>query len=248
MRVDTGKALAAELEALEQDSRDQVRRLVALRRQRSRELDRLLHGLATVPPAGWTAAVGASEVRDSGRRLGGEIARALIREDRRQRRLPGFDRGTGWNRTLNNYRTGAWLGGIVGGGDERSRQWGGLGGVLGSMVGGPIGGVVGSVLGGLFGRGSRRRREEARKWLNTPEGFEIQAYLYNLYRRNRPYLGQPGTSIIGAATAAVQVMVQRGAVQITGGDSASGVQAANALISQLGRAVTLATAASAAAG
>ena len=54
-----------------------------------------------------------------------------------------------------------------------------LAGVLG--IAGPVGAVVGGLLGGLFGGGSSAPKEEpGREFQNTPEGFEIEAYLFNL--------------------------------------------------------------------
>jgi len=54
-----------------------------------------------------------------------------------------------------------------------------LAGVLG--IAGPVGAVVRGLLGGLFGGGSSAPKEKpGREFQNTPEGFEIEAYLFNL--------------------------------------------------------------------
>jgi len=132
------------------------------------------------------------------------------------------------------------LGAALVGGGERTRAYGEIGGMLGYAVGGPIGGIVGGILGGLFGRSRARRQAtaeaERRSWLNPPEWFEIQAYLYNLARAG--YVRSP-FSRSNWGTLPVVVNVGPGAVQITGQGASAGEAAARAFAGRLGRALAL---------
>ncbi len=58
--------------------------------------------------------------------------------------------------------------------------------------------IAGMILGGILGNSAKKKANEqakARQWLNAPEEFEIQAYLYNLGR-----MGAGRTSIWAGAT------------------------------------------------
>jgi hypothetical protein len=142
--------------------------------------------------------------------------------------------------------------------------YGTIGGAIGYAVGGPIGAIVGGMLGGLLGgdddddeERARQQEELRRQWLNTPEGFEIQAYLYNLARgyqatgslippiHTMPGGGEPYFNWFlkgpGSAPQLTPVMVQMspGAVQITGQSEEAGERAARAFAGALGRVLRL---------
>jgi hypothetical protein len=146
---------------------------------------------------------------------------------------------------------------------EKAQSYGAIGGMLGYAIGGPIGGFVGGLLGGLFGgKSNKRAEEEARKWLNPPEAFEIEAYLYNLtraYWHTRPSFpfqrrGLPASGWFssanwplpqwrgsGGSSFAGQTMLREGAVQINiyGQDEAAGLRAGRAAAGELGRLLEL---------
>ena len=161
----------------------------------------------------------------------------------------GGIRGTGYGR----------LGASVTGEGARARTYGSIGGAIGYAVGGPVGALIGGMLGGLFGgdddEEERRRQEEElrRQWLNTPEGFEIQAYLYNLARVDLTL-----ASLLGARWGAAQtvplwgsqlptwqsasqvvVRMEQGAVQVQAPSAEVGQQAARAFAGELGRTLRL---------
>jgi hypothetical protein len=249
---EASKRLSVELEGLEKDVLEQVRRLSQSRRTSARSFERVLRELGAGQLGSWLTLAqagqeSAAQARDM-RRLATQFGRAVVQESARaSRRTNWFGGGrTPAERVVGDFSSGAYLGGLAGGGGEHASRYGGLGGVLGYAVGGPVGGFVGSVLGGLFGhrqdRTAQRRQQEARTWLNSPEEFEIQAYLYSL---RRPIVPRSAASAGGGT---VKVVVQRGAVQISGQDAESGSRAGNALIGELGRAVELAQAASATQG
>jgi len=168
--------------------------------------------------------------------------------------LPGVSsgggiRGTGYGR----------LGASVTGEGARAQTYGSIGGAIGYAVGGPVGALIGGMLGGLFGgdddEEERRRQEEElrRQWLNTPEGFEIQAYLYNLARvdsalgllvgpRGGGWLGLPswGSQVPSwQSPSQVVVRMEQGAVQIQAPSAEVGEQAARAFAGELGRTLRL---------
>jgi hypothetical protein len=163
--------------------------------------------------------------------------------------------GTGYGR----------MGASVTGTGARAQLYGTVGGAIGYAVGGPVGAILGGMLGGLFGgddddteRARQQQQEELRRqWLNTPEGFEIQAYLYNLTRNyaitrslvpartaaaqtafpwSGPWLsGTPS----GRQIESVVVTMAPGAVQITGQGQEAGEHAARAFAGALGRVLRL---------
>jgi len=156
--------------------------------------------------------------------------------------------GTGYGR----------MGASITGAGARSQIYGTIGGAIGFAVGGPVGAVLGGMLGGLFGRDDddeeERRREEERQWLNSPEAFEIQSYLYNLATAYavtwRPDANRGGTltsafgwlggSVLGGGRAGqVSVNMSPGAVQIVGQGEESGERAARAFAGALGRVLRL---------
>jgi hypothetical protein len=158
--------------------------------------------------------------------------------------LPGGQiPGTGYGRT----------GATLTGRGARAQTYGAIGGAIGYAVGGPIGGLIGGMLGGLFGgddnEKQREEEEQRRQWLNDPEGFEIEAYLYNLARvRGGAAQGSAFSPSLSGATAwpparhhgsSVVVQLAPGAVQITGQGEAAGEQAARAFAGALGRALEL---------
>lgn len=236
---DTARRLGAALDELEGEVVEQVRRLAASRQSRGRALARLLDDVGgDLGPYLVAAAVG-RDVFGGGRErreLATEIGQVIGRQSGGRWFGEG---GTTFQRALGNYSTGSYLGGLVGGGSEQAGRYGGLGAILGYAVGGAAGGYIGSLLGGIFGGRRDRQAEERarleRLWHNTPEGFEIEAYLYRLGAATRP-------------AQAVQITLQPGAVQIKGQDAEAGARAGEALIGQLGRAVELAQAASRAVG
>jgi hypothetical protein len=162
--------------------------------------------------------------------------------------------GTGYGR----------MGASVTGSGARAQLYGSIGGAIGYAVGGPVGAVLGGMLGGLFGGGdddaeeARRQEELRRQWLNTPEGFEVQAYLYNLTMRTRstrslvplaqiaaergfPWYGFafPHRQAAQAGSLAVFVSMPPGAIQITGQGEDAGERAARAFAGALGQALRL---------
>jgi len=157
--------------------------------------------------------------------------------------------GTGYGRT----------GASITGSGRRAQLYGTIGGAIGYAVGGPVGALLGGMLGGLLGGDDRRveqpvRRQEelGRQWLNTPEGFEIEAYLYNLARAYRAtgLLFSSGTgggwrspwldlSFLPSKAASVVVNFPAGAVQIVGQGEEAGERAARAFAGALGRVLQL---------
>jgi hypothetical protein len=155
--------------------------------------------------------------------------------------------GTGYGR----------MGASITGQGSRSQTYGAIGGAIGYAVGGPIGGIVGGMLGGLFGRDDndeeQQRQEEQRQWANSPEGFEIQSYLYNLAGAyavtwnagpaRGPTLDPSGWGMGigfgGGRSSQVIVSMSPGAVQISGQGAESGEQAARAFAGALGRVLRL---------
>jgi hypothetical protein len=160
--------------------------------------------------------------------------------------------GTGYGR----------MGASVTGSGARSQLYGTIGGAIGYAVGGPVGAILGGMLGGLFGGGggddhraeqARQQEELRRQWLNTPEGFEVEAYLYNLtrnYAATRSLVpaavfGGPsgfpssGRTISARSTSPVVVTLSPGAVQITGQGQEAGERAARAFAGALGRVLRL---------
>jgi hypothetical protein len=147
------------------------------------------------------------------------------------------------------------MGATLTGQGAKSQVYGTIGGALGFAVGGPLGAFVGGMLGGLIGDDggdngadqARQQEQLAQQWLNTPEGFEGEAYLYNLVLGSRPSafggLTSAAASSAGASSARVSansvvVNFSPGAVQITGGADA-GERAARAFAGELGRVLRL---------
>jgi hypothetical protein len=146
------------------------------------------------------------------------------------------------------------MGASITGQGQRAQLYGTIGGALGYAVGGPVGALLGGMLGGLLGGGDDHHAEEAarqeelqRQWLNTPEGFEIEAYLYNLAQAYQmtsqwgsapakpwtgPWFGQSGASW-------VVVQMAQGAVQISGQGAEAGERAAREFAGALGRVLRL---------
>jgi hypothetical protein len=154
--------------------------------------------------------------------------------------------GTGYGR----------MGASITGHGARSQLYGSIGGAIGYAVGGPVGAVLGGMLGGWLGGGdddeaerARQQEELRRQWLNTPEGFEIEAYLYNLARNYRmigalvPAISSPQLPVGGrggrAQISPVIVNLSAGAVQINGSGAEAGEQAARAFAGALGRVLRL---------
>ena len=144
------------------------------------------------------------------------------------------------------------MGASVTGQGARAQLYGTIGGALGYAVGGPVGAILGGMLGGLFGgddEDEKARQQQQREWLNPPEYFEIQSYLYNLQQAYAATgVVRRGGSLAGAARSfglgygsARQVVVNMspGAVQITGQSEESGERAARAFAGALGRVLRL---------
>jgi hypothetical protein len=88
--------------------------------------------------------------------------------------------GKGWGGAVAAFGQGRYLAGLLGGSAEQ-REYAGIGAGLGFLVGGPVGALVGGLLGGLFGSKEKPREDPMqRAFWNSPEGMEIQAYLYNI--------------------------------------------------------------------
>lgn len=150
--------------------------------------------------------------------------------------------GTGYGRA----------GAAITGSGARAQTYGAIGGAIGYAIGGPIGGLLGGMLGGLLGgddEEEQQKEELRRQWLNDPEGFEIQAYLYHLARTAvgapRSSLYSPTWPILPAwpvtrrGGSAVVVQLAPGAVQITGQGEEAGESAARAFAGAIGRALEL---------
>jgi hypothetical protein len=154
------------------------------------------------------------------------------------------------------------MGASVTGRGSRAQLYGSIGGAIGYAVGGPVGAVLGGMLGGLLGGGDddeeeRAQQEEAlrRQWLNSPQGFEIEAYLYNLARAYpasallmpirgamSPGIGFPAWPLpagSGQQAGPVFVHMSPGAVQISGQSTEAGERAARAFAGALGRVLRL---------
>jgi len=129
-------------------------------------------------------------------------------------------RGTGYGR----------LGASITGQGEKAQAYGAIGGVIGYALGGPIGGIVGGMLGGLFG-GKKKQSKPAleRSWLNTPEEFEIEAYLNNLRR----------AYALSRARNLPRVRVDRVEININGQGAQAGLEAGRAFATFLGQQVAL---------
>lgn len=156
--------------------------------------------------------------------------------------------GTGYGR----------MGARMTGSGKSAQLYGTIGGAIGYAVGGPVGAVLGGMLGGLFGGGDddeeERRREEERQWLNSPEAFEIQSYLYNLATAYavtwRPdakrggaltsaFAWPSGSMLGGGRGGQISVNMSPGAVQIVGQGEEGGERAARAFAGALGRVLRL---------
>jgi hypothetical protein len=152
--------------------------------------------------------------------------------------------GTGYGR----------LGASVTGQGARSQLYGTIGGALGYAVGGPVGAVLGGMLGGFFGRDDedeQAQQQQERQWLNPPEYFEIESYLYNLqhayaataasgWRRGNALAAATPSGSFGYGSARqVVVNMSPGAVQITGQSEDGGERAARAFAGALGRVLRL---------
>ena len=156
--------------------------------------------------------------------------------------------GTGYGR----------MGAAVTGSGQRAQLYGTIAGAIGYALGGPVGAILGGMLGGLLGGSDDDSQAEAqrayqqqellrRQWLNTPEGFEIQAYLYNLSRGARSSFGtvQWLSPFMRRSPQSQQrfnpviVNLLPGSVQINGGGAEAGEQAARAFAGALGRVLRL---------
>jgi hypothetical protein len=155
------------------------------------------------------------------------------------------------------------MGASVTGKGGRAQLYGTIGGAVGYAVGGPVGALLGGMLGGLFGgddddarvdaERARRQEELRRQWLNTPEEFEIEAYLYNITRNYGAFrslvpagitAAQAGFPWVGSAPSGRQmgpvlVTMSPGAVQIRGQGQEAGERAARAFAGALGRVLRL---------
>jgi len=251
---EAAKKLGVELQHLEEEVLEQARRLAQVRRSRGRAFSQMLRdlGMGELAPILSIGAVGYdvfSQARER-RHLATEFGKAVAQEAARQsRRNAWFGGGSNpVERVVGSYATGAYLGSQAGGGGEHAAKYGGIGGVLGYALGGPIGGFIGSVLGGLFGKKKDTKvvapPPESRLWRNDPEEFAIEAYLYNL----RQAYGAPHVWRRTGGTSLFHIVVERGAVQVTGQDAGAGLRAANAFMGELGRAVELAQATTGAQG
>jgi len=148
------------------------------------------------------------------------------------------------------------MGASVTGHGARAQLYGTIGGAIGFAVGGPAGAFLGGMLGGLFGgdnsgaEQAQQQEQIARQWLNSPQEFGDEAYLYNLI------LGSHASSLLAeslktatattgraasarVASSPVIVNLSPGAVQITGSGAEAGEQAARAFAGELGRVLRL---------
>ena len=122
------------------------------------------------------------------------------------------------------------FGASITGSGAKSSTYGAIGGVLGYALGGPIGGVVGGMLGGLFGGKPKESKPPLeRSWLNTPEGFEIEAYLYNLRK----------AGLFSGGSSRARIRVDKVEININGQGAQAGMEAGRAFAAFLGRQVAL---------
>jgi len=182
------------------------------------------------------------------------FVRALRRESLLGERDAASDGGSSWGLPGGSMAGTGYgrMGASLTGHGARAQTYGSIGGAIGYAVGGPIGGLIGGMLGGLLGGNDddeRKQEELRRQWLNDPEGFEIEAYLYNLARASggatrraffspaRPTL--PSWPLMRRSGSPVVVQLAPGAVQITGQGEEAGELAARAFAGALGHALEL---------
>jgi len=188
------------------------------------------------------------------------VETGLLRALRRDSLLGGMQMGgdvSSWLRLPSGSGSGySQMGASLTGEGGNSRLYGTIGGALGYAVGGPVGAVLGGMLGGLFGGDDddeEQQQEAERQWLNTPEGFEIEGYLYNLAQAYAvtwdpgPRRGGSLTSVLpwmsmglgGGRAGQVVVNMSPGAVQVLGQGEEGGERAARAFAGALGRVLQL---------
>ncbi len=105
-------------------------------------------------------------------------------------------------------------------------------GMAGFQVAGWPGAIAGLALGAILGSRAKKKANEqakARQWLNAPEEFEIQAYLYNLGR-----MGYPKTTWGGMGTRDPLLRVDTVNINVNGsGDPAATARAVTAELQAL---------------
>jgi len=108
------------------------------------------------------------------------VESSRIQQRRERTLLDQVFPGKGWGGALSAFGQGRYLASLLGAGPG-GREMAGIGAGLGFLLAGPVGALAGGLLGGLFGKKKRRSEDEQirRALWNTPEGYEIQAYLYN---------------------------------------------------------------------
>lgn len=186
------------------------------------------------------------------------VEMGVLRAVRRDTMLSDADAGSAFSLLRTPRDTGlpgagyGRMGASVTGQGARAQLYGTIGGALGYAVGGPVGAILGGMLGGLFGGDDgdeQAGQQQQREWLNPPEYFEIQSYLYNLQQayaatgvlRRGGSLAEAARSLDLGYGSARQVVVSMspGAVQITGQGEESGERAARAFAGALGRVLRL---------
>jgi hypothetical protein len=127
--------------------------------------------------------------------------------------------GKGYGGAVAAYGQASYLASLFGAGPY-GREYAGIGSALGFLAAGPVGALAGGLLGALFGRRRDRSLQAAlsRAFLNTPEAFAIEAYLFNITENLRrfgyPALAAnqwmgPGVAALVAPRLASPVQVQR---------------------------------------
>jgi hypothetical protein len=110
--------------------------------------------------------------------------------------------GKGYGGAVAAYSRASYLASLFGAGPY-GREYAGIGAGLGFLAGGPIGALAGGLLGALFGRKKDKRLQAvlSRAFLNTPEAFAIEAYLFNITENLRRF-GYPslGLNLLSRAT------------------------------------------------
>jgi hypothetical protein len=162
--------------------------MLAAARASSQILSRALRPAGAPSPAGEGAAVGTHE-----RPLVVEGSRSQQRRDRSI--LEQIFPGKGYGGAIAAYGRGSYLASLFGAGPY-GREYAGIGSALGFLAGGPIGALAGGLLGALFGRKKDKRLQAvlSRAFLNTPEAFAIEAYLFNITENLRRF-GYPSLGL-----------------------------------------------------
>jgi len=125
--------------------------------------------------------------------------------------------GKGYGGAVAAYGRASYLASLFGAGPY-GREYAGVGAALGFLAGGPLGALAGGLLGALFGRkkDKRLRAVLSRAFMNTPEAFAIEAYLFNITENLRRF-GYPSLGAnqwLGPTVASLAAPRPMSAVQV----------------------------------